>query len=77
MAGTELFIEDHMVLCFAILTKKVMINVSPTSILAIAEYCFCLLRLRVFSVSHAAFPVSRLGVHKSLGRDIAGTAVPS
>jgi len=44
-------------------------------ILVIAEQF--LNKVKAFSASHTAPPVSRMGVHKKLGGDTAGTADPN
>ena len=44
-------------------------------VLVIAEQC--LHGVKVFSASQTALPVRRLGVHKKLGGDTAGTADPN
>lgn len=41
------------------------------------SYCWAVFRIQDFSVAHTVLPVSRLGMHKRLGEDTAGTADPS
>ena len=74
MAGIELnfFIVACMGLCLGFVLETMLIM----------QRCFfiaeqCLHRVKAFSASHTALPASRLGVHKKLGGDAAGTADPN
>jgi len=74
LAGTELifFIEASIVLRFGFVSKTVL---TTHQFSATAEQC--LHSVKVISVSHAAAPARRLGVHRGLGGDTARTADPN
>ena len=74
LAGIELifFTVASMGLCFGFVLETGLII---QGCLVIAEQC--LHRVKAFSASHPTPPASRLGVHKKLGGDTAGTADPN
>lgn len=62
-------------LWFEFVTETVnntMMHIDNTMILVVAEWC--LYRVKVFSVSHAALPVRRLEMYRKLGDDTTRTA---
>ena len=69
LAGIELifFIVASRGLCFGFVLKTVLIT----------QRCFHHCWAKAFSASHPTPPARRLGVHKKLGRDTAGTADPT
>ena len=74
MAGIELFffLVAGVLPCFGFRMRTVLIT--HQCFLAVAEQC--LYRAKDFSVSCAALPARRLGVHKELGGDRTRTSDP-
>ena len=70
--GLIFFIVASMGLCFGIVLKTVWMQ---WDVLVAAEQCSH--RVKAFCASHTALPASRLGVHKKMGGDTAGTADPN
>ena len=74
LAGVELifFIVADMGLCFGFVLKTVLIT---RDVSVPAEQC--LHRAKAFAAPHPTQPARRLGGHKKLGGDTAGTADPN